>query len=802
MAALIGNAARGLAGKLLAVWARVARRPPLDVRENGDAGREGLLRAVFDTVIDALIGIDESGTVKVFSPAAERMFGYRAGEIVGRNVSLLMPEETARHHDAHIARYLKTGEARIIGIGRTVVAERRDGSRFPAEIAVSEVRSTPGVRFAGIVRDLTRRRELESQLDSHTSRLEMALDAARLIAWEFHPRRRRFTIVRSPQSFASVLTAGAEMTLETVRGEIHPADRKIFDRMLSSAASTTDMRGYEYRNRSREDGYRWLRSYIRREPRAPGLAADGDDNGARLTGFTVDIDDEKQREQRAAGLARILDGAASEIYVFDSETLAVLLVNETARSDLRYTEDELSKLAAPDVFADLDREELVARSQPIVDGSDAYVDFEARCRRKDGSRFPVRVHLFGGVYGARSVLVASVLDVSAEEAIEERLRWREELYSLTLERAPLGIVNLDVDGCIASANPAVFRITGYRETDLAGVTGVELFHEEDRESVRRMFRRMITGRAESSDSPHRLRKRDGTYILIDTHSAVVHDSAGRPAMVICIFEDVTERKAREAELEEQRRHLAHVSRLSTLGQMAAGLAHEINQPLTAIATYAQAGVRMLDEEDGESRRQETRAALTQIGEQAHRAGQVIRRMRSIAKGDTPARRKASAAELVQDLLPLIAIDARQADVVVRTNLNAGGAAVYVDRVQIHQVLLNLIRNAIDALHGQPEERREIRIELDAREPERLRFAVADRGEGVTEGAAAHLFDPFYTTKNTGMGMGLAISRSIVAAHGGELRYRPHPKGGSVFEFLLPVARENKAAAAAPAGESL
>jgi C4-dicarboxylate-specific signal transduction histidine kinase len=228
-----------------------------------------------------------------------------------------------------------------------------------------------------------------------------------------------------------------------------------------------------------------------------------------------------------------------------------------------------------------------------------------------------------------------------------------------------------------------------------------------------------------------------------------------------------------------------------MGEMAAGLAHEINQPLAAIANYAQASQRFLKS----PRRNDADVleALEQINAQALRAGEVIRRLRNFVKNREVKREPVECNRLLDDLRTLAETDARLHNVRLRIEAAPNLPPLLADPIQLQQVVLNLVRNAIDAMAEAPEERREVVLSTHLRPEGYIEVIVSDRGAGLAPGAAEQLFHPFFTTKPTGTGLGLAISRSIVRAHGGRLWHTPNPASGAQFHFTLPVTPAPKGA---------
>ncbi len=239
----------------------------------------------------------------------------------------------------------------------------------------------------------------------------------------------------------------------------------------------------------------------------------------------------------------------------------------------------------------------------------------------------------------------------------------------------------------------------------------------------------------------------------------------------------------EALLRLQER-LLHVSRLATVGEMSDGSAHELNQPLCAVANYAQACDRMLAMPDPDIA--EIRGSLQEITAQALRAGEVIRRLRSLARPQQARRELTDVNPLIAELTDLIQSDAKHHQVRYRFEAAPELPQVRVDRPQIQQLLLNLVRNSIEALADTPAEGREVVVRSVRTPTGEVEISVSDQGPGVSEGIAPHLFAPFCTTKSAGTGLGLAMSRTIARAHSGTLDYRPNVPAGACFVLTLPA----------------
>jgi two-component system sensor kinase FixL len=251
--------------------------------------------------------------------------------------------------------------------------------------------------------------------------------------------------------------------------------------------------------------------------------------------------------------------------------------------------------------------------------------------------------------------------------------------------------------------------------------------------------------------------------------------------------DLTERQTTERRLQEMQSELVHVSRLTALGEMASALAHELNQPLSAIANYLKGSERLLAADP--PNREKIAGALSSAAEQALRAGQIIRRLRDfVSKGETE-RRIESLPKLLEEAGALAMIGAKERGVRLRFELSRGAELVLADKVQVQQVVLNLMRNAIDAMETSPQ--REMTVTTHAAPEDMVEVRVSDTGPGLAPEIARHLFQPFMTTKPQGMGVGLSISRTIVESHGGRIWAEPREGGGTVFCFTLRAVREEE-----------
>jgi len=378
-------------------------------------------------------------------------------------------------------------------------------------------------------------------------------------------------------------------------------------------------------------------------------------------------------------------------------------------------------------------------------------------------------------------------EIARHEQTQEVLREAEEELRLTVENAPLGIATMDLLGHFLWANPAFCKMMGYSEEEILELALRELAHPEDVEESCRHLRQLAAGHLPSYSLRTRYVRKTGETVEGMLYCVCIHDAEARPKMVVAQVEDHTERIEAEVEARKQREHMAHIDRLNTMGEMAAGIAHEINQPLTAIATYAQACQRLIAA--GMTSEAETQDVMSKIAEEALRAGNIVHRLRALAREHKSSRTECDINGVIREVIELATVDARYKGIALELELDDALPHVAADRIQIQQVALNLIRNALDATV--PAECKDCRVIIRTRRVgKEVEVSVADRGIGLPPDAEKMLFRTFFTTKETGMGMGLPISRSIVTSHGGRLWFTRNKGKGATFSFTLPQLSED------------
>lgn len=359
-----------------------------------------------------------------------------------------------------------------------------------------------------------------------------------------------------------------------------------------------------------------------------------------------------------------------------------------------------------------------------------------------------------------------------------------ELRAL-LDAAVDGIILIDHLGEIHSFNRAAERLFGYSSDEVLGRNVSILMTGEDEKEHDGYLARYTETRTPHIIGTGRdvmVRRKDGTQF--PAHLSVGVIPGQEPPRFVGFIHDITHSRRIEAESHQLQDRLTHVSRLATVGEMASGIAHELNQPLAAMATYAHACDRLLALPDPDI--EEVRSALKLIADQAVRAGDIIRRMRALARGEESARAPVNVNTLIEELATLINSDAKAHGVSCRQELAPDLPLVSANGAQIQQVVVNLVRNALEALAPERAATAGAEVVLATRRlPDgRVEISISDNGPGVPEALKDRIFDPFCTTKATGTGLGLAISRTIVASHEGTLDFEPNQPNGARFNLRL------------------
>jgi len=388
-------------------------------------------------------------------------------------------------------------------------------------------------------------------------------------------------------------------------------------------------------------------------------------------------------------------------------------------------------------------------------------------------------------------------DITERKRSEDALRMAhvqvlrsEERWRSVFENSAVGVALTDLDGRFIATNLVYQKMVGYTEEELRQITSLDITHEENVEENRTLIAEVLSGKRRQFQIEKQYRRKDGQLVWVRNNVSVVPGTERVPRFVMAISEDITQRKLSEEALERARSELAKVARITSLGVLTASIAHEINQPLSGIITNASTCSRMLsaDPPNVDGARETVRRTIRD----GNRASDVITRLRTLYSKKEPSPEAMDLNEATREVTALSLSDLQRGGVMLRYELADDLPPIIGDRIQLQQVILNLLRNGADAMSTTDDRSRELLIRTERDEDNHVRLSVKDSGVGLPPQAADKLFEAFYTTKTDGMGIGLSISRSIIEAHQGRLWATPNDGPGATFSFVIPCSLEGLA----------
>ena len=462
---------------------------------------------------------------------------------------------------------------------------------------------------------------------------------------------------------------------------------------------------------------------------------------------------------------------------------AATFISENVRNHLAYEPNQFLEdhnFWVEHIHPD-DRERVLAGLSCLLE--DDFHVCEYRFLHRDGSCRWVhdKSRLIRDEQGKPLECIGCWTDITERKRAEEKIKDFRRMTDL----APHGYVMADFDGNLTYVNESFARMHGYAPAELIG-KNFEIFHTAAQMKRVSKYKEQLveTGRGMHEEEIWHVH-RDGTEFPTLMSDWIMRDDNGNPSLLCATAIDISELKLMQQREREHREEIAHYARLSTIGAMSSALAHELNQPLCAIATHAEGALRMMLSGDYDS--DELLQAVEETGAQAVRAGKIIHRIANLVRKKEPHHSSVYIGEIISETIKLVKYEARLNETTIKwVELSEESQMLNVDSIQIQQVLVNLIHNSFEAMKDIDQSKRQISIEVSTDENDMVQVVVSDTGCGLSDESADKFFEPFFSTNSQGLGMGLSISRSIIEAHGGRIWAESNPTGGATFRFTLPI----------------
>jgi PAS domain S-box-containing protein len=527
-------------------------------------------------------------------------------------------------------------------------------------------------------------------------------------------------------------------------------------------------------------GRRWLHT-----KKVPIL----DDNGqpVYLLGISEDITEARQaeidREKNEIRFQTLFNFAAEFIFVIDPDG-TIIEANHYACEHSGYGEDEITGRNIKEFFTRESQHTCDCNFPGLRERGYNRADIEFV--HKDGHIIDMECSAAAvpDTEGNFNTFLIIQRDVTERNHVVAALSDSERRFRAIFNSAFQYIGLLDPDGIVLEANQTVMDFLGCTKSDLVGKPFWEVVWMNappgDQERARKAIREARQGKLIRYQVD--MVGKDNTVRTVDLSLKPVQDEQGETILIIPEGRDITDLKLAEEELQLRQQELAHVMRLNTMGEMASGMAHELNQPLTALVSYCGTAEKLAKSSGAP---QELNDILVRASEQAHRAGDVLRYLRGFVSKGNSNKTRIVLDDLVHSVIDFISWELRNTDIQVTFQTGADGCGIVVDKVQIEQVLINLVRNSIDAIREAGISNGQVDIATRLTEDGSFRVTVTDNGPGIDPAIADSLFEPYQTSKETGMGMGLSISRSIIEAHNGKLWADIQRQQGAVFHISMP-----------------
>ena len=749
-----------------AVLGAVARQRRAEQEMLGDKLR---LEGIVQSAMDAIITIDDQQKIVLFNQAAERMFEWKADEVLDRPLDRLLPERFRGIHDEHVRQFGRSGvTSRRMGALGMITGVRAGGEEFPIEAAISQVGIEGKHYYTVILRDITERGRLEKELAQREGLLRTII--------ETEPECVK--VLNLDGTIQTMNAAGLAMieaeSSQDILGkdvcQLVVSEFRIPFRELITKAGQGDSGLLEFEIIGLKGGHRWL------ETHAVPLR-DGDGTITGVLGVTRDITTRKQAEaslRTVQGLFEDIVESSKDAIGYASLDGKFVLANQAFARLTGYSQEALLRMdygkLTPEEYR---RPQAAAIARVIETGEPA--EFEKEYIRKDGSRVPVAltVSMVRGEDGKPAGLAAIIRDITERKRAEAAMRQSEERYRRLVQVSPEAIFVMRGDRILLGNGQAVRLLGATEESQIVGRAVFDFIPFDDHAVVRRRLSRCTEEQEQVPLFEQIFVRLDGSTIEVEVTAAHYSDQEG-PAILV-VARDITERKRLQVQLRR-------TERVAELGTVASGMAHEIGTPMNVILGRAEYLMERTKEEP-------VRKGLQTIVTQVERITRVMNQLLAFARRRPVEHRALDFQQAIEDNLEIFQERFSHNRITVETSFAEACPLVHADADQMSQVLINLVMNSI---HAMPEGGT-LRLAL-APDRDMVKFTVADTGQGMPRESIAKVFEPFFTTKEfgKGTGLGLTVVKGIIEEHAGSIHVESEPGKGTVFTICLPIHRNAQA----------